>query len=83
MMTKDDLILCAFRYCLGRNTYVVFDMINYLKDHWDDIDQVYKNFITKEITRAIELDRCGMDMDKEDWKEFIDWVYNRDSGSCS
>lgn len=34
-----DLIIYAFRYCLGRQTYCVLTMTEQLKKHWKDLVQ--------------------------------------------
>lgn len=77
-MTQDDLILCAFRYCLGRATYIVHDMVKHLKDHWNEIDHVYKNMIIKDIGRALDMNRFGHEMDKVEWVDFLDWSYKHE-----
>lgn len=71
-MDQQDLIVCAFRYCLGRSTYIVGAMCNHLRDHWDEICKPLQNLIKKEIKDAIDRDVCGMEMDCKAWKELLE-----------
>ncbi len=68
-------MFCAFRYCLGRSTYIVHDMVKHLKEHWYEIDHAYKNMIIKDINRAIDQNRFGFEMDKDEWVNFLDWSH--------
>ena len=71
-MKQDGLIVCAFRYCLGRCSYVVSEMCDHLRDHWDEICPAYQDLIRKEIADAIQRDACGMDMDCKEWSQLIE-----------
>lgn len=51
-MSNNDLKIllnCAFRYALGRNTYVVGVVVNEILNHWDELDDSYKQRIVGEI----------------------------------
>ncbi len=70
-MTEDDLILCTFRYCLGRMTYIVSDMTEYLEKKWDDIKEPYQEIIKREIKEALERNKAGMKCDWITWDIFL------------
>ena len=75
-MNQDDLIVCAFRYCLGRSSYVVSDMVMYLRKHWKEICAPYQTLIKKEIIESIERGRYGMEMDKSCWEKLLLYVHD-------
>lgn len=75
----DILFHSAFRYALGRMTYIVSDMAQLIWDNWAQIPKHSQSLIIKELTDAIathegqaaegqEFKRLGMDMDYDVWK---------------
>lgn len=65
----DDLMLiCSFRYCLGRKTYVVRNCVDHLKKHWNKLNRIDKTLIQKEIK---ECDNLGFSCDIQDWNELL------------
>jgi hypothetical protein len=70
-VNQDILLFSAFRYALGRRTYVVGTIINIIKDNWDHISQPRREFFKKEIREAIERDMCGSKYDIENWEEIL------------
>lgn len=73
-MTQDDLILCAFRYCLGRATYIVWDMCRYLEENWNSIHPEFQKIIIKEIIDAERRDCLGWEQDKHEWLRLLELV---------
>jgi len=72
---KDQcLLICAFRYCLGRCSYVVSDMADHLLNVWDTIVPFYQDLIKREIKNAIERNMAGTDMDVQTWQNLLDCV---------
>lgn len=61
----------AFRYALGRKTYAVSDVAEYLKEHWDEFDVYTQQLIHKEINEAIEEGMAGMDCDVAEWRTIL------------
>lgn len=61
---QKSVIMSAFRYALGRKTYVVADVIDYIMEHIEDIDTVTKEIMVKEISETTDL---GMEMDIARW----------------
>lgn len=65
----NTLILCAFRYALGRKSYIVSDIASLISDYSEHIEPHIKERICKEIKEAIENNNYGMDMDKQIWSD--------------
>jgi hypothetical protein len=61
---NEDIIFYAFRYALGRKSYAVSDVVNYLLEVWDELTSETQQMIIKEIKECPDL---GMDMDKNLW----------------
>lgn len=69
-MTNDDLnilFICAFRYALGRSSYVVSEMCDLITANLDIFSDFTKKLFIKEITRALDTNNYGMEMDREYW----------------
>ena len=83
-MNQSDLDLFAFgafRYALGRSSYIVSDVASLLYRHWDKLSAPCKVLILKEVEEAILLyerendsSRIGMQMDYLTWKTFFNCV---------
>jgi hypothetical protein len=73
--TKNDdfnvLAFCAFRYALGRKTYIVDSIIKALIANKHRIPHDRRQRICSEIEHAISKDEAGMDCDVEDWKRLV------------
>lgn len=74
-MTQEEqnITFYAFRYALGRKTYVVSEVVAYLNNNWFKLDSVIRKQIQNEIKEAIEKDEAGMEVDKKDWKKVLEW----------
>lgn len=66
------MVLAAFRYCLGRRTYIVGSCVDWLLSYWDEIDDWTKVLIIKEIKLAAELGHLGDECDADDWKKILE-----------
>lgn len=67
-----DILFFAFRYALGRRTAAVPMVADYMKNHWDDIDERTQRKIQEEIACAIDRDEAGDDCDQSAWLEIQD-----------
>jgi len=67
----ENILFYAFRYCLGRTTYVVADCVDQLKRNWWLLSDKTKSIIIKEIKEAIVENRAGQDNDIEEWIKLI------------
>ncbi len=69
---SSEILFYAFRYALGRKTYVVSDVINCLEQNWSKLDYQQKAEIQGEIQTAIDEQNAGMDMDIKQWQKILD-----------
>ncbi|HHA18134.1 MAG TPA: hypothetical protein ENK70_00300 [Methylophaga sp.] len=65
------ILFCAFRYALGRQTYVVSDAVTAITECWDTIPPSEQLSYHREINEAIHTKRAGMDMDILEWKRIL------------
>lgn len=72
-LDEDILIVCAFRYCLGRMTYVVNAFARNFHKKWDDIPYHTKDLVVREILEHKEkFGKLGHDCDEEDWMSIVE-----------
>jgi hypothetical protein len=73
--TQDILLFCAFRYALGRQTYVVSTIADIIRANWDHMPQSRRNMFRKEIEEAIEKGYAGsVNIDVPEWLSVIHMV---------
>lgn len=48
------MAIAAFRYCLGRRTYIVRDCVDWLVLVWNDIDERDRSIIQRDLEEAFE-----------------------------
>lgn len=70
-VNQDILLFCAFRYALGRRTYVVGTIVEILKNNWDHMPKSRREMFKKEIREAIDSDMCGSKYDIEEWEVIL------------
>ena len=68
---KEDFIVYAFRYALGRVTYASQDVSDYLIDNWHRFSKHTQSQIVEEIEQAIERNDAGMECDINMWKRIL------------
>jgi len=66
-MELNDLMVCAFRYALGRKTYVVATIGELLIKHKDILSETSKAQMIRDINRVTKTANYGMDIDKNIW----------------
>ena len=77
MMEHEELILiCAVRYALGRQSYIVGDVAKYVASRCKTLSQECKNVIIFDIKESITFyhnygTTCGMECDERTWKNFL------------
>lgn len=76
---RDGLMaLAAFRYCLGRMTYIVGDCADWIVSVWDELPPNIKQLIRRELEEAFKRDdeeraegdqfkTLGHDCDRSEW----------------
>jgi hypothetical protein len=69
---QEIMLICAFRYALGRRSYVVRSISQILKNNWDNLPTERKQFFKNEIIEAIARDDIGDQfIDKPAWNEIL------------
>lgn len=68
-LNQDIALVCAFRYALGRMTYVVDSVASEIERQIDTISTKSLHLIRKEISEAIKASHAGMQMDVERWEK--------------
>ena len=73
-MTKvdNDIIFYAFRYALGRMTYVVQEVSDYLVNNWEEIEPDTRSQIQQDIKEAMVQGKAGWDIDQKIWQKVLD-----------
>jgi len=66
-----SVLFAAFRYALGRSTYIVSEITQALIEDAKVLGESNREIITKEIREAITNNHAGMDMDVEEWEKVI------------
>ena len=65
-------LLASFRYALGRQTYIVPEVVENILANWQVLSQNAKDTIKAEIKETIENSIIGHDLDKESWNKIIE-----------
>ena len=73
-VSNNTLTIAAFRYALGRSTYIVEDVVEDIIRNIDNIPESYLVRMKEEIEEAIDANRAGMKMDKELWKKLVNEI---------
>ena len=77
-MYDDLMVMAAFRYCLGRRTYIVSHCVEWFIKHWDNLESGTRYRIERELCEEIVSDNrarereadylpLGDDCDRESW----------------
>jgi hypothetical protein len=64
-------LICAFRYALGRRTYIVGIITDELKRNWKNLTEVQQILIQREIKDAIEEEYIGDKCDQQEWQTIL------------
>jgi hypothetical protein len=72
-VNQDIVFVSAFRYCLGRQTYVVGSVAKIIRDNWSGLSKDRRAFYKKEIREAVEMGFAGSPViDVPEWKSILD-----------
>lgn len=66
-LDADITIGCAFRYALGRRTYVVDSVCNEIERLAPEISEKTRHRMIAEIDEAVNSGNAGMQMDSNRW----------------
>ena len=72
LQLDQQILFCAFRYALGRQTYVVSDVSDTIIHQWDNLITKYQRLIQVEIKEAIADNRAGHQMDIDSWSRILE-----------
>ena len=67
--TLANLLLCSFRYSLGRMTYVTGSCREWLETYWQLLPHGWQEQIHRDIDHAIERGAAGHACDVEQWRK--------------
>ena len=71
-VNQDILMVCAFRYALGRRTYVVGSICDILKANWNRMSPIRREFYKNEIREAIDKGWAGSELiDVPEWNSIL------------
>lgn len=77
----DIILVCAFRYALGRRTYVVDCVANEILRKWKYLRDSDKSLFVKEILEHKNVyGNLGMECDAKSWERIIEKA--REDGVC-
>lgn len=75
-LDEEIVLSCAFRYAIGRKTYVVSSVCSELKKNYHRLPVHAKERISKEIQEyQNEFGLAGMDFDNDEWNK-IKWLFD-------
>jgi len=72
MDKKQTILLCAFRYALGRKTYIASELVEFLIEDWDIFEGWTHKQIQDDISHAIEYAIAGDSCDVFEWKKILE-----------
>ena len=71
---RDDLQMLtvyAFRYALGRRTYASSEVSDFIRQHWEELDDTSRRIIKRETADAIKYGNAGDDCDVAAWRRLL------------
>ena len=72
MNLEEQIIICAVRYALGRMSYIVSDVCEYVRFKKDELSDECKKIIARDIKDEYQFyhrqgKTLGMECDEADW----------------
>lgn len=75
-LEREVVLFCAFRYALGRMTYVVGFVCSELKAHYNILPSSFKESTAREIQEHQDTyGMAGMDFDNDEWNK-VKWLFD-------
>ena len=65
------LLFCAFRYALGRRTYVVSSVVDTIINNWENLATSQRYMFKKEIREAEMANDVGSTYDDQEWRRIL------------
>lgn len=69
---RENIVMYAFRYALGRRTGAVTDVVEMLQQHWSELERFTQDQIKHEIEVAISTDCAGDKCDVTNWQILLE-----------
>jgi len=69
------MVIAAFRYCLGRQSYIVSTCQGWLKRTWPRLDSTTRGIIVRDTVTALLREEAGGECDTAGWKAFAEWAW--------
>lgn len=69
---QNEVLHCAFRYALGRATYVSGFVAQLIIAAWPKIPSQWRSLYQSEIRKALESNRAGHEIDRRDWAKILE-----------
>ena len=67
----DVVLMCAFRYALGRRSYITGVLVDVICKEWGSISSNLKRTIKREISEAINDKKAGDGIDIYHWERIL------------
>lgn len=80
---EDIMVLAAFRYCVGRRSYIVYECVSWMLINWPKFGDFVKTHILVELENLFDMDdkfrttgngclTLGDDCDRIEWERIRD-----------
>lgn len=73
-----SLLLCSFRYALGRTTYITGNCADWLSLYWHLMPAGYRRQVHEDIRKAIGSGDAGHDCDIAQWRRVLAMPLNQE-----
>lgn len=82
MTVEEQIIICAVRYALGRMSYIVSIVCEYVASKHRELSPECIAIIVRDIEEDIELSHkmgrmCGMECDEREWLRLLELLKTR------
>lgn len=79
MKDNEIILVCAVRYALGRQSYIVGVVAGYVANKSEVLSEACKEIIIRDIREEIEMCHrvgrtCGMEMDERTWLNLLEFL---------
>jgi len=70
-----ELMICSFRYCLGRQSILSNMFVDFLKDNWSQFEDYEKEMIKREIQdyKRLYNQIRSKTVDEPKWLDILNW----------
>ncbi|SDY97966.1 hypothetical protein [Hymenobacter psychrophilus] len=68
----NDLMVCAFRYALGRRTYATSTVSELVEQHWAGLPVGWRELVHREVREAVAAGCAGDACDVASWKRLLE-----------